>query len=115
MKRLVTLFLIATVTMFFYSCSEKSSTVTGLEQNDQLVQPMAKKITQFTGTCTLIHFAPENAWYDLTNDARVTGVTVWITEGTEPLGKKTTKLWGTAELFVDGMHVGEMNMDLEAT
>jgi len=106
MKRLITLFLVAAVTMFFYSCSENNSTAPEFSQSDQVTSTLAKeKIKRtFTGICTNV-FPPNipgnNEWYDAADDWRVTGTTIWV--------QNPAVFGGTATLFVDAKNPHDEN------
>ncbi|MEN8192032.1 MAG: hypothetical protein ABFS12_04405 [Bacteroidota bacterium] len=118
MKRLITMFLIIGVAMFFYSCSENNSTAPELSQSNQVINILAKEKIQFEGICTFVApgvggdttFLPNGkilvkgyttVWHDATNDPRVTGNTYWyVNQKIEEDG--TFKYWGKAVLIVDG-------------
>ena len=110
MKRLNIVFLITGASIVIFSCTKDNSSLTpDINQNDELTTSYkAKKIhTHFSGECTLIHTSPENAWYDNTDDARVTGVSIWESEPPQPIDDYTFELSGTAELFVGALNVGD--------
>ena len=54
MKRLITLFLVAAVTMFFFSCSENNPIAPELNQSDQVTSTFAKK-TASSLNCTITY------------------------------------------------------------
>ncbi len=114
MKRLNLMILILGVTFLFFSCSkDNSSLAPDLNQNDQETSSLkAKKIhAHFAGICTPVNPPIEgvNAWNDVTDDDRVTGISIWVTDGMEPIDEITFELSGTAELFVGAVVVGGEN------
>ena len=93
MKRLNLMILIIGVTILFFSCSKDNSVAPVLNQSDEVTSSLkaAKVHTHFAGECTPTT-PPEpgdNAWYDDTDDERVTGVGVWVTEGVEQIDEVT--------------------------
>ncbi len=109
MKRLNLMIWIFGVAILFSGCAKEDFSPPGLDPADKATPSLkaAKVHTHFTGTCNLIHFDPENAWYDLADDARVTGVTIWVTESMIPIDDITVELSGTAELFMGAETVGD--------
>ncbi len=124
MKRLITLFLVAAVTMFFYSCSENNSTAPELSQSDQVTSTLAKVKTAFTGTCIPILLGDPGTktvlpngktlvkgetaeWYDEADDWRVTGKTFWFINSLIEADGLNTKLWGKANIIVVGENPGD--------
>ena len=118
MKPLKLIIIIIGVSIIFFGCSKDNSLAPNQSQNDEVTSTYkAKKIhTHFTGTCFPTFPPPTNEngdeineWNDVADDPRVTGVSVWVTDGAEPIDEITLKLWGTAELTVNcGLGIWEM-------
>jgi hypothetical protein len=113
MKRLHLVFLIIGASFIFFSCSkDNASLAPDINQSDELTTSLkGKKVhTHFDGECTPL-FHPDwpepNTWYDDTDDARVTGVTVWESDPPQPIDEITLELTGSAELFVGAETVGD--------
>lgn len=104
MKRLINLFFAIGLTIFLFSCSDNNPIAPESSQGDQVTTSLEKVKTSFTGICapTIPPNEGDNAWYDDASDARVTGVSVWVTKVVNPINEITTELGGTAELTVDG-------------
>lgn len=104
----LTIFIIA-IAIIFSGCAKEQIVTSETDQDNQATTSLkaTQSQTHFTGTCTLIHFAPVNAWYDDTDDIRVTGVSIWVTESVVQIDEVTYELSGTAELFVGAEVVGD--------
>ena len=106
MKRLNLMALVIGVTILFSGCSKEDFSPPGLDPVDQEITSLkaAKVKRSFTGICTLT--TPpnpgDNAWYDATDDWRVTGTTVWVQPDATIFG-------GTATLFVDAKNPHDEN------
>ena len=104
--------LIIGVAIIFFGCSENNSLIPDLNQNDEVTNSLkSKKIpTHFACTCTPL-LLPDgddrNAWKDVTDDDRVTGVSIWFTDEVVEIDEITFELRGTAELFVGAKVVGD--------
>ncbi len=109
MKRLNLIMIFIGVAIIFFGCSKDNS----LAPTDDVTNSYKAQVvhTHFAGECTPITppGTTPNAWYDdVAVDARVTGVTIWITENEIPLNEVTTKLDGTAELFVGALNLNDV-------
>ena len=113
MKRLNLMILIIGVAIIFFGCSKNNSMAPDLSQGDEQTSSLKAKvvITHFTGTSNIVlpPIPNLNVWYDVADDSRVTGVSIWVTEGTKVNGN-TTKLWGTAELFVGAEEFADVGL-----
>ena len=108
MKRFNLLILIIGVAVIFFGCSKNNAFV----PDDQVATSLKAKVvnTHFTGTSSPLvpPGSVPNVWYDAADDPRVTGVSIWVTEGTEVNGN-TTKLWGTSEIFKGAADIDDVN------
>lgn len=100
MRHLNLILLLTGAIFLFFSCSKDNSTLLPDQpQGDQKTPAYkAQEITDFTGICTAIMPFPNpagNYWLDDASDDRVSGVSLWVTEGADG-----EKFWGTSELFV---------------
>jgi hypothetical protein len=76
--------------------------------NSNDLQLKSKKIPMhFTGTCTPLSADDARIWYDAADDERVTGLSIWINTGMEPIDEMTNEITGTAEIFVGAEDVGD--------
>ncbi len=105
MKRSNVMFLVIGASIIFFGCSKEDypNPESNLDNQETTSLKSAKVKTKFTGICTPT--APpepgDNAWYDAADDARVTGISVWVIEEVVPIDEITFELTGTAELTVD--------------
>ena len=102
MRRSNLMFLLIGIAIIFGGCEKMDSLEpnAGIDQESSLLKA-AKVHTKFTGLCTPITLSPVNTWYDESDDWRVTGTTIWITESVIQCDETTFKLRGTAELTLD--------------
>ena len=101
------MYLLIGVIFLFFGCTKDILFDTKLNQ-EEIGMKVKKVHTHFIGECTLIHFSPENAWYDYSElNPRVTGVSIWVTDMVNPIDEFTFELVGTAELFVGATVVGD--------
>ena len=97
MKRSILIFLVLGLSIILFGCSKDEFLAPGVDQGDQgTIFLKSAKTGIFTGVCTPVD--PDNGvWYDLADDWRVTGTSLWTFESDEG----ATEVWGTSELFVD--------------
>ncbi len=124
MKRLITLFLVAAVTMFFYSCSENNSTAPELSQSDQVTSTLAKVKTPFTGSSNHVADIGLDSWTTLPNGKTkilgmasewveatdcdlVNGQSFWNVNWLINSDWTRAKLWGKADINVGVEEVGD--------
>lgn len=111
MKRSILISLVLGVSLIFSGCS-KDYVEPDESKNDQETAYLksTKVKTAFEGVCTPVSPSPVNTWYDVTDDARVTGTSIWITEEITQIDEITFELQGTAELTLeDGLGKWEMS------
>ena len=124
MKRSILMCLALGVTVFFFGCSNDDLMDLESVQSDQEVSTLKSMKngnvkTPFTGTSNP-YFIEEDGtehgkklvkgayaeWYDVASDWRVTGDTFWYINSIVQ-ADGTTKLWGKAEIIVEGENPGD--------
>ena len=102
MKRSILFSLVFGASLIFLGCS-KDYVEPDVSKNDQETASLksTKVKTAFEGVCTPVSLSPVNTWYDATNDARVTGTSIWVTEEVTQIDEITFELRGTAELTLE--------------
>lgn len=101
MKKLNCVLLLGLALLLIMGCA-KDELFTPVDDQETATLKSAKVKRVFTGICTPDpDGSGDNIWYDAADDWRVTGNTIWVTEGMTVIDEFNNKLWGTATLYVD--------------